>query len=427
MAACRDARVGAMRARPFALAALVIAQSVLVAATDVEGHTRSRSFSSWRVAGTAVTVLFTVRAFEATRLPRGPGESRPLVEVLAVHVGEHLGVRHEGEPCPPLAAPRPLAAREGYLRLERSFECARSARDGGSYTLENDAFFDVAPSHVHIARVVIDDARPLERVLTDDDRTPTVAAPADGAGVAAASTAAATAGTYVVLGVEHILAGIDHLAFLLGLLLLCRRVREIVWMVTGFTLGHSLTLALAVVGAIEPDQALVEALIGFTIALVAFENVAVATGRAHTFALIGASVLLVLLGVKLLAGLGPSAVALLGLALFTGCYLPLAISREESARLRPLLTVLFGLVHGFGFAGVLAEVGLPRDRTLAALCGFNVGVELGQLAVVALLAGAGVALSVVARGRGGVDGIVDPASAALCGLGLFWFFARAYT
>ena len=80
-------------------------------------------------------------------------------------------------------------------------------------------------------------------------------------------------GAYVALGVEHILIGVDHIAFLLALLILCRRPREVVLMVTGFTLGHSITLTLAVLGVVEPHAPVIEALIGFTIALVAVENV----------------------------------------------------------------------------------------------------------------------------------------------------------
>ena len=209
------------------------------------------------------------------------------------------------------------------------------------------------------------------------------------------------------------------------MLLLCRRVRDVVLMVTGFTLGHSLTLALAVLGVVEPDPVLVEALIGFTVALVAVENVAVTTGRARGFGVAGASVL-VLLALGASTGVGPPVAMLVGLAIFTGCTLSLATSRAELARLRPALTVLFGLVHGFGCAGVLADIGLPPGRTLAALFGFNVGVEIGQLAVVALLAGVGAGMSVALGGRRGLERLTDPVSAALCGLGMFWFFSRAY-
>jgi hypothetical protein len=230
---------------------------------------------------------------------------------------------------------------------------------------------------------------------------------------------------YLWLGVQHIALGPDHLAFLCSLLLFARRARDVLVFVTGFTLGHSVTLALGALGLARPEPALVEAWIGFTIALVAAENVTAPAGASARVGLLAAAALagLALLGTGL--GFGPSAVWLAGLALFTACYGRLADSREAVTRLRPLLTVVFGLVHGFGFAGVLLEIGLPRERLVAALLGFNLGVELGQLAFVAALALALLGLRRLAP-RLGEAWAHDAASAALCGLGLYWFAGRAY-
>jgi hypothetical protein len=113
-----------------------------------------------------------------------------------------------------------------------------------------------------------------------------------------------------------------------------------------------------------------------------------------------------------------------GVAVFTLCYLPLASSQEQATRVRPLLTVLFGLIHGFGFASVLMEIGLPTDRLAAALLGFNLGVELGQVSVVAMLWSVG---AVIVRRFPALDYrlATDAASASLCALGLFWFVSRA--
>jgi hypothetical protein len=124
-------------------------------------------------------------------------------------------------------------------------------------------------------------------------------------------------------------------------------------------------------------------------------------------------------------GVGPSATWLAGLALFTACYGRLADSSASVARLRPALTVVFGLVHGFGFAGVLLDLGLRRDRLVPALLGFNLGVELGQLAFVAALGLGAVALARFAPRSRAVP-VRELASAALCGLGVYWFAGRAY-
>jgi len=116
--------------------------------------------------------------------------------------------------------------------------------------------------------------------------------------------------------------------------------------------------------------------------------------------------------------------ALLGLALFSGCHFGLLRRAQSPSRLRAAVAFAFGLVHGFGFAGILAEMTLPTERLVPALFGFNVGVELGQLGVVAL---AWPALWWLARASAGsaYRSVAELASAAICGLGLYWFLLRA--
>ena len=99
-------------------------------------------------------------------------------------------------------------------------------------------------------------------------------------------------------------------------------------------------------------------------------------------------------------------------------------TREHALRLRPLLTVLFGLIDGFGFANVLLEIGLPTGRLVESLLGFNVGVELGQLAIVAALWACGTILARTLP-HGGRPLALDLASTGLCALGVFWFVGRA--
>ena len=139
---------------------------------------------------------------------------------------------------------------------------------------------------------------------------------------------------YVVLGVEHILGGIDHLLFVASLLFLVGFRRRLIGTITAFTLAHSLTLALSVFGLIRLRSAPVEACIALSIVLVASEALR---------------------------------------------------DRETLARRMPaLVSFLFGLVHGLGFAGALQSVGLPERHLPVALLCFNVGVEVGQLVMVLL-------------------------------------------
>ncbi len=154
--------------------------------------------------------------------------------------------------------------------------------------------------------------------------------------VEAAPGVLTVARTYLVLGVEHILGGIDHLLFVLALLILVEGWRRLIETITAFTVAHSLTLAAATLGFVHVPQAPVEAVIALSIVFVASEIVYGVQGR---------------------PGL--------------------------TARRPWIVAFIFGLLHGFGFAGALSEVGLPAQDVPVALLLFNVGVEIGQVLFVA--------------------------------------------
>ncbi len=140
---------------------------------------------------------------------------------------------------------------------------------------------------------------------------------------------------YIPVGFDHILPkGLDHILFVLGLFFLSTRWRPLLWQVTAFTLAHTVTLALGALGWVNVPGSIVEPLIAASIVYVAIENV----------------------------------------------------FHQGLSRWRPAIIFGFGLLHGLGFASVLGEFGLPEDQFIPALVGFNVGVELGQLTVIALAA-----------------------------------------
>ena len=142
-------------------------------------------------------------------------------------------------------------------------------------------------------------------------------------------------GYYVPVGFDHILPkGLDHILFVLGLFLLSTHLRPLLWQVSAFTLAHTVTLALGAMGWVTVPGSIVEPLIAASIVYVAVENI-------------------------YLGGL---------------------------SRWRPFVIFGFGLLHGLGFASVLGEFGLPAGQFLPALIGFNIGVELGQLTVIAMAA-----------------------------------------
>ncbi len=145
--------------------------------------------------------------------------------------------------------------------------------------------------------------------------------------------AAATFFSYVPTGFDHIVPlGVDHILFVLGLFFLSSHLKPLLWQVSAFTLAHTITLALAALGYVTVPAAIVEPLIALSIAYVAVENIFLRT-------------------------LSPW---------------------------RPFVIFGFGLLHGLGFASVLAQFGLPEANFVPALIGFNIGVEIGQLCVIAV-------------------------------------------
>ena len=175
---------------------------------------------------------------------------------------------------------------------------------------------------------------------------------------------------YLALGFTHILPkGLDHILFVLGLFLLAVRVRPLLMQVTAFTVAHTITLGLSMYGFVGLSPRVVEPLIALSIVYVAVENV----------------------------------------------------RRPELRPSRIALVFAFGLLHGMGFAGVLRELGLPRGSFLPALVSFNVGVEAGQLTVIALAAAVlgGFRNRPWYRRR-----VVVPASCAIAAVGLYWSIQR---
>ena len=404
------------RARaPWLAVAGVALLATISVGSPARAHTRSQSFSTWDVRAGDVVAVFSVPALEVARLSASAGEATDLAGVLRAQLSGRLSVTRANVSCT-ASEPRALAARSGYLRMELRFACAPR----GALRIVNNAFFDVLPAHLHYARIRIDDAPAVEEIFKDGQRDRTL-----GSDGGTPTNDGASFGGYVVLGIEHIATGADHVAFLLALLLLCRRLRDVAFLVTGFTVGHSLTLTLAVLGVVRPEVPVVEALIGFTIALVAAENVGVGAHAQQGLSFVVAGAVVVLGLATSAIGAGLPFVVTLGLALFVVCYLPLTQDREQATKLRPLLTLLFGLVHGFGFASVLLDVGLPPGRLASALFGFNLGVEVGQLMIVASLWGAGTYAARHILGLREPRLALDLLSASLCALGLFWFVGRS--
>ncbi|GGD46406.1 hypothetical protein GCM10011411_02580 [Aurantiacibacter arachoides] len=186
-----------------------------------------------------------------------------------------------------------------------------------------------------------------------------------------AAGAWAVAGTFIPSGAWHVLIGPDHVLFVIGLILLGGSVRRLALIVTAFTLGHSVTLALAATGTLSPPEWLVEPLIALTIVVVGADNL---------------------------------------------------LRKQADRDLRPWFAVLFGLIHGFGFAFVLRDFGLPPGNLAVSLLAFNLGVEIGQLAIVVPVA---LALAAIRRRDARLAmWIARGGSLAVVAAGLYWFVDR---
>ncbi|MGZ3401697.1 MAG: HupE/UreJ family protein, partial [Caulobacteraceae bacterium] len=230
---------------------------------------------------------------------------------------------------------------------------------------------------------------------------------------------------YIQMGIMHIFTGVDHMSFLVGLVLLSKRTKDLLFVVTGFTIGHSCTLALAVTGILRPHSEYIDALVAFTIAMVGAENIAVQSGKPALVA-IGLGGMLILMALGKWLGLGGlPALLTLGAGIFAANYLMISGHLQNAARIRLVVTLVFGLIHGFGFAAGLLEMKLPTDKLAELLVGFNLGVEVGQVSVV--LTVLGVTALLIKLGLGLPRRlVVDLASAGLVGIGLYWFLGRAY-
>jgi hypothetical protein len=385
------------------------------AAAPAAAHERTVSYSTWEIDGAQARVTVRLTPLDVSRLPWAATAGREVDRRLGAYLTERLTLRADGAPCPVVGGPIRLATPADRIMVGWEVACPSAH----ALVLRSDVLLDVAPSHLHFARVRPAGQPGLERVLSEAE--PSWQLGDSGARAAVGDSLA----DFLRLGIGHILTGYDHLAFLLGLLLLGGTLADLVRIVTGFTVAHSITLALAVVGAVRPAAAPIEALIGLSIALVAAENLWLAGGRAAAVRWAVAAALLCLAAAAAGGGGSVPALTLAGLAVFAACYFGLVARAARPAPLRAAVAFVFGLIHGFGFAGVLLEAELPRERLARALFGFNAGVELGQVAAVLAL---WPLLQVTRRWHHGAlhGAVVEYGSAAILAMGVFWFVSRSY-
>jgi hydrogenase/urease accessory protein HupE len=284
-------------------------------------------------------------------------------DVIAAYVLERARILNaSGAPCQ--GRSQQIEARAEHIVLDLRWSCPPMT---GTLAYEVTLFQDIDPAARHMVTVAGDTTR-MGLLGVSNTRLPLAPARAQLPEVLR---------HYLIAGIEHIVIGYDHIAFLVAVIAWGRRLWPLVAVVTAFTLAHSVTLTLAVLGVLSPPARLVETLIALSIVYVAAENFFV-----------------------------------------------------HDLRRRWVVTFGFGLVHGFGFAGALRDYGLPPDALAWALGAFNAGVEVGQVAVVAVALALLHILEVGLRTVAGKPvSLPDPrlvglVSAVVLMLGLYWTAAR---
>jgi hydrogenase/urease accessory protein HupE len=286
--------------------------------------------------------------------------AEPPIPALSRLALEPFEIRSAGKPC--ALQPGTSAGPDGEdgLALRARWTCPNEV-DELSVRVGFVEYFP--PGHVHLARIDFGGGEISQRVAQRDD--PWFEA-------RRSRSPGSAFWRFLVLGIEHIFTGYDHVAFLLGLLLLGGSLGDMVKIVTAFTVAHSITLALAALDVFAPPARVVEPLIAASILFVGAENLWAIRRRMAASAL----------------------------------------------RHRWVLTFSFGLVHGFGFAAVLRELHLPRASLAAGLLSFNLGVECGQLCIVL------VALPTLRWLLRRAHGFAPAASACVAALGAWLLVAR---
>ena len=363
----------------------IIANTVIILfflLSPLNAHYFSESFSKWNVVDNKVEANFSLLTLESTRIFQVENYQKIMFEenlsetdVFKIYLSQHLKVTAEGKNCSLVDEIKELNSQEGSLNLSLNFECPSNKE----IKIINNALFNLVQSHIHIARIYIDNNLYTEKALFFNDQSIDLNEEKEN------NSFSNSFYKFFSLGLDHILSGYDHLLFILGLLLLVTNLKRLLLVITGFTIGHSLTLSLSVINIIQVKSSLVEALIGYTIMFVGLEYL-YKENNDHRVSMIFITTLSLLL---LIFGnlINPNFpyFLILGILLFSLGYFYLLKNLNSENNLLSIITIIFGLIHGFGFGGFLLGSKISSENIFSGLLGFNLGVEVGQIIFVLLI------------------------------------------
>ena len=386
-------------------------------------HYFRESYSNWNIVNNKISATFTILKLEATRVLQidsfqelGKEEKLSEGEVFLEYFKPRISVLNSGNKCSIDTQPTLVAGKKEYHTIEFSYLCDAS----NSIKIINNVLFDIAQSHVHLSRIKKDN-QIFEKALFYNDQTVLLEKLSE----SEETNFLSSLSNFIYSGIIHILTGLDHLVFLLGLFILVKNFKQLLFVITGFTVGHSITLALVALNIVIPNTLMIEALIGFTILFIAAEYMIKDTGSSN-------AILSILIAILVFVGLSSlfleipiSMITIAALILVTVGYFGIIRTIKNSGVFRIIVTSLFGLIHGFGFGAFLFNSNFNQSNILSALFGFNVGVEIGQIVFLFILIGLTSFLYKILKSEK-YEYLVKTSMILVSSLGFYWFLQRLY-
>ena len=232
-------------------------------------HYFSESYSNWSIIDNKVSATFTILKLEATRVLQidnfqelGKENELSEGEVFLEYFKSRISVLNSGNQCSLKKQATLVDGKKEYHTIEFMYLC--DATD--SIKIINNVLFDIAQSHVHLSRIKKDN-KIFEKALFYNDQTILL----DNIDQDEEKSFFSSLSSFIYSGIIHILTGLDHLIFLIGLFILVNSFKHLLLVITGFTIGHSITLALVALDIVMPNTLMIEALIGFTIIFISAE------------------------------------------------------------------------------------------------------------------------------------------------------------
>ena len=389
-------------------------------------HYFSESYSKWVISEDYIEGTFNILELESTRVLQLPEFQKYLYqdgltesEVFLKYLDPRIKVSENNVPCKKINVALKKSSKQGSLNIVFNFKCDTT----NSVKIINNGIFDIVQSHVHIARIYHGDSILLEKALFYNNQVIDLS---NEKKTTRESSFFSSLFSFLVSGIQHILNGFDHLLFIAGLILLISGIQKLAFVITGFTIGHSITLGLSVLGIFTPNSIMIESLIGYSILFIGIEYFLLKTKLYREIILFLILLFFSITLIDLLYNELNHIFILLGLSLLTLGYFGLHKKISNNSLGLLAITIFFGLIHGFGFGSFLVKSEFSLDSLIPALLGFNIGVEIGQLIFVSIILLI-FYLNKYLRINTINEYIKNIIFFFLCSFGLFWFIQRLLT